>query len=83
MDEKYFLVRVKRTNGTVDKGVEVKDNLDAAYQSYYAYLGAYSHNKDANTDYVLVEILNHKGLGIEGKMWERKIKPEPETVVAE
>ena len=40
--DKYFLVRVKRTSGTMEKGVEVKDTLDDARQSYHAYMGAYA-----------------------------------------
>ena len=79
MDDKYFLVRVKRTNGTIEKGVEVKDDLDAAYQSFFAYLGAYGYGKDASTDYVMVHILNNKGLGIEGRTWEAPA-PDPEPV---
>ena len=68
--EKYFLVQVKRTNGTIEKGVVVKDSFDDAQQSYHAYLGAYAFGKDANTDYVLVQILNSQGLGMKGDVWE-------------
>lgn len=40
--DKFFLVQVKRTNGTIEKGVVVKDSYDDACQSYHAYLGAYT-----------------------------------------
>lgn len=70
--EKYFLVQVKRTNGTIEKGVVVKDTYDGAQQSYHAYLGAYAFDHDPNTDYVLVHILNSHGLGMKGEVWERQ-----------
>lgn len=76
---KYFLVQVKRTNGTIEKGVVVKDSYDDACQSYHAYLGAYAFGKDANTDYVMVQILDSKGLGMKGEAWE-KIYEENENV---
>lgn len=73
---KYFLVQIKRTNGTVEKGVVVKDTYDDACQSYHAYLGAYAFGKDANTDYVLVQILDSKGLGLKGETWEKAEEPQ-------
>lgn len=62
--DKYYLVQVKRTNGTIEKGVVVKDTLDAAKQSFHAYLGAYAYGNNKDTDYVMVEILDGKGLGL-------------------
>lgn len=73
----FFLVQVKRTNGTVEKGVVVKETYDEACQSYHAYLGAYGYGKDANTDYVLVHILNEDCLGLKGEVW-KKAEPQPE-----
>ena len=75
--DKYYLVQVKRTNGTIEKGVVVKDSLDAAKQSYHAYLGAYAFGNNADTDYVMVEILDGKGLGLVGEYWEKEVEPEP------
>lgn len=69
--DKYFLVQVKRTNGTIEKGIVVKDTYDDACQSFHAYLGAYAYGKDANTDYVLVQILDSKGLGLKGETWKK------------
>ena len=73
----FYLVQIKRTNGAIEKGVVVKDTYDAACQSFHAYLGAYAFEKDKNTDYVLVQILNSEGLGMKGEVW-KKAEPEPE-----
>ena len=70
--DKYFLAQVKRTNGTIEKGIVVKDTYDDACQSFHAYLGAYAYGKDANTDYVLVHILDSKGLGLKGETWQKQ-----------
>lgn len=72
----YFMVRVKRSNGTIEKGVEVKENLDDARQSYHAYLGAYAYGHDANTDYVLVQIINAYGLSMGSDFWEKEQEVE-------
>lgn len=78
----YFLTQVKRTNGTVEKGVVVKETYDEVCQSYHAYLGAYGYGKDANTDYVLVHILDENGLGLKGEVWKKAVpQPEPEPEV--
>jgi len=76
--DKYYLVQIKRTKGVIEKGVVVKDTLDAAKQSYHAYLGAYAFGNNADTDYVMVEILNGRGLGMAGEYWEKEVAPEPE-----
>ena len=67
--DKFFLVQIKRTNGTIEKGVVVKDTLDSAKQSYHAYLGAYAFGNNEQTDYVMVHILDSKGLGLLGEVW--------------
>lgn len=59
--EKYFLMQVKRTNGTIEKGVVVKDSLIDARQSFHAYLGAYGFNHDNTTDYVQCFIIDSFG----------------------
>ena len=76
--DKYFLIQIKRTKGTIEKGVAVKDTLDEAKQSYHAYLGAYAFGNNKDTDYVMVQILDGKGLGLKGEYWEKIVAPEPE-----
>ena len=51
-ENKFFLHQIKRTNGTYDKGIVVKDTFEAAKQSYHAYLGAYAYGQNASTDFV-------------------------------
>ena len=67
----FYLTQIKRTNGTIEKGVVVKDTYDAACQSFHSYLGAYAYGKDENTDYVLVQIINSECLGMKGEVWKR------------
>lgn len=74
--DKFFLVQIKRTSDAIEKGVVIKDSYDDACQSYHAYLGAYAFGKDANTDYVLVHILNSDGLGLKGEVWKKAEKPQ-------
>ena len=75
---KFFLVQVKRTNGTIEKGVVVKDTYDEVQQSYHSYLGAYAYGKDVKIDYVMVYILNSQGLGMKGEVWEKAEEPTEE-----
>lgn len=80
--EKYFLMQIKRTNGTVEKGVVVKDTLDDILQGYHAYLGAYAFGHDANTDYVFAAVFNQTGLMIEWHVYDKTNQEpvvEPET----
>ena len=37
MENKFFLHQIKRTSGTIDKGIVVKDSYEAAKQGYHAY----------------------------------------------
>lgn len=76
--DKYFLVQIKRTNDTIEKGVVVKDTLEAAKQSYHAYLGAYAYGNNAETDYVAVYIVNAQGARLMWEVWEKTVQPEPE-----
>lgn len=76
MENKYFLHQIKRTNGTFDKGIVVKDSYEAAKQSYHAYLGAYAYEQNPETDFVscmITEALSELVL-----MHEQWVKPEPE-----
>ena len=72
MEKKFFLVQVKRTSGTYEKGVVVTDTYDAAQQSYHAYLGAYAFGNNANTDYVLVQIIDDQAKVLDWKVWDAR-----------
>lgn len=75
--KEYFLEQIKRTNGAIEKGVVVKGTLDAARQSYHAYLGAYAYGHDPNTDYVQVAITDSNGVdAAERIVWRDDYEPE-------
>ena len=78
MENKFFMHRIKLANGVFDKGIEVKDTLDAAKQSYHAYLGAYAYGKDADTDFVscMITDLLSGNLVLEEESWVRAEQPE-------
>jgi hypothetical protein len=76
-EEKFFLTQIKRTNGTYEKGVVVKNNLEDAKQAYHAYFGAYGYNHDANTDYVQCLIYDINGTIVFGPEVDNRI-PAPE-----
>ena len=78
IEEKYFLMQIKRTNGTYEKGVVVKDTLDAAAQSYFAYFGAYAFGHDPNTDYVQCRIFGDNGAEYESKIWDNRTPAQVE-----
>ena len=76
--EKYFLARIKHTNGTWEKGVEVHNTLDSARQSFHAYLGAYGYGHDAGTDYVACYIMDIAGNVITREVDDRRAAPVEE-----
>lgn len=80
MENKYFLHQIKRTGGTFDKGIVVKDSYEAALQGYHAYLGAYAYGQHEQTDFVscmITEALSDVVLMSE--MWIKPVaEPEPE-----
>ena len=80
MENKFFLHQIKRTNGTIDKGIVVKESFEAAKQSYHAYLGAYAYGQHSDTDFVSCEITNIYGARLMDKTW---IGPEPEVTEGE
>ena len=73
----FFMHRIRRTNATYDKGIEVKETLDAAKQAYHAQLGAYAYGHDANTDFVSCMISNDDGAIVMNETW-KKAEPAPE-----
>ena len=74
---KYFLHQIKHVKGgdTFDKGVVVKDTLDAARQGYHAYLGAYAYGNHADTDYVQVEVTDMGGNRLLFEVWNGVASP--------
>ena len=78
MENKFFMHQIKRTNGTIDKGIAVKDTYDAAKQSYHAYLGAYAYGNNAETDFVQCMITDMSGATLMQETWKAPDEPEPE-----
>lgn len=80
MQNTYFLHQIKRTNGTVDKGIVVKDSYEAAKQGYHAYLGAYAYGQNTSTDFVSCEITDTYGARLMSETWAAPEEPvvEPE-----
>lgn len=87
----YFIHQIKRTNGTFDKGIVVKDlerregetdeelskrNYEGAKQGYHAYLGAYAYGQNTQTDYVQCEITDLSGAKLLGETWIKQEPPE-------
>jgi uncharacterized protein (DUF305 family) len=65
----FFMHRIKKTSSVYDKGIEIKDTLEAAKQSYHSYLGAYAYGHDANTDYVSCMITDDPGTVMMAETW--------------
>ena len=74
----FFLHQIKHTNNAYEKGIVVKETLEAAKQSYHAYLGAYAYGNNAQTDYVSVMITNEDGAVILNEVWQKVTEPEQE-----
>lgn len=83
MEEKYFLTQIQRKNGVYTKGTVVKDSLNAARQSYHAYLGAYGFEADSTIDYVACYIADMKGVIRDSTIDNRIPEPEPEPTPEE
>ena len=74
----YFVHRIRKTNNVYDKGIEIKETLDDAKQSYHAQLGAYAYNHDPNTDFVSCMISDESGAILLNETW-RKVTEQPEA----
>jgi len=77
MQEKFFLVQIQRKEGVYTKGVVVKDSLNAARQSFHAYLGAYGFGNDQTIDYVACYVIDMAGLVRDSIVDNRIAEPEP------
>lgn len=73
----FFMHRIKHTGENYDKGIEVKETLDAAKQSYHAYLGAYAYDHDPNTSFVSCMISNEDGAVVMNECW----RTSPDSLV--
>ena len=73
-ENRFFLTQIKRTNGTFDKGVVVKETYEAAKQSYHAYLGAYAYGQGIGVDFVSCFISDMNGDILMRESW--KATPE-------
>lgn len=71
MQSTYFLHQIRRTNGTFDKGIVVKDTFESVKQSYHAYLGAYAYGQSENTDFVSCIITDNFGAIIMSETWNK------------
>ena len=76
MIEIFILTQVKHTNGNFEKGAVIKNTLEEVLQSYHAYLGAYGYGHDANTDYVLCEVMDAHGNRMAFEVWDGTVQPE-------
>lgn len=75
-ENKFFMHQIKRTNGTIDKGIVVKDTYEGAKQSYHAYLGAYAYGQHADTDFVSCCITDMSGSVLMSETWLKPVEPE-------
>ena len=63
MNNIYFVAQAyhNKTNDTWNKGIVVKDSVEAALQTYHAYLGAYAYGHSEDIDYVYCRISSATG----------------------
>lgn len=73
MENKFFLHQIKRTKGTVEKGIVVKDTYDGAKQGYHSYLGAFAYGNNADTDFVSCMITDMSGIVLMTETWNAPV----------
>lgn len=74
MENKFFVHEIKGKDNTItDKGIVVKDTMEAAKQAYHAYLGAYAYGQNADTDFVSCHITDvlSGGMVLASETWLR------------
>lgn len=76
METKYFVHRIRRVNGTFDKGIEIKDTYDAAKQAYAAQMAAFAYGANENCDYCSCMITTFDGAVMEkyNETWIRPVQ---------
>ena len=79
MSNTYFLHQIKKTKGVFDKGIVVKETLEAAKQSYHAYLAAYAYGNNEDTNYGSCEITDLYGRLAVGPETRIGSEEEPST----
>lgn len=72
MENKFFIHQIKRTNGTIEKGIVVKDTFEGAKQGYHAYLGAYAYGQNENTNFVSCMISDMDGVILFHETWRQE-----------
>ncbi len=69
--DKYFFHDIRGKAGAVtNKGIAVKETLEAAKQSYHAYMGAYAYGNNADTDFVSTFISDSNGTILLADVWK-------------
>lgn len=74
MENKFFVHQIKGKGNTItDKGIVVKDTMEAAKQTYHAYLGAYAYGQNADVDFVSCHITDvlSGGTILASETWQR------------
>lgn len=74
MENKFFVHQIKGKENTItDKGIVVKDTMEAAKQTYHAYLGAYAYGQNADVDFVSCHITDvlSGGMILASETWLR------------
>ena len=62
MEQKYFMHRIKKENGTYTKGIEVHDTLDSAIGSFHAYMKqGYGNPDNPNLTFVSCKVTDSNG----------------------
>lgn len=75
-ENKFFVHEIKCTNGTIEKGIVVKDTYNSAKQGYHAYLGAYAYGNNTETDYVSCMITDISGMVMLSETWFAPVSVE-------
>lgn len=81
MEQKYFMHRIKKENGSFVKGIEIHDTLDSAIASFHAYMKVgYNNPNNPDVTYVACKITDTTGSIIApyDEAWQKN--PEEENV---
>ena len=73
MENKFFVHQIKGKDNSIEKGIAVKDTMEAARQTFHAYLGAYAYGQNADTDFVSCHITDvlSGGVVLASETWLR------------